>query len=147
MTITAEYLENQVLTASPHRLHLMVIDGAIRFARMGLASMREQRWETMGQNLDRARDCVTELIGGLNSASEPQMAEQMKALFVFSYRSLIAGELERLPQRIEDAIRILNMHRETWVELGLKLQSDPGAAVTRQQPPTPHLSLGRSWTT
>lgn len=147
MTTTAEYLENQVLTASPHRLHLMVIDGAIRFARLGLTAMLERRWEIMGQNLDRARDCVTELIGGLNASLEPQIAEQIKALFVFSYRSLIAGELERLPQRIEDAIRILNLHRETWVELGLKLQSDPTAAVTRQQPPSPHMSLGRSWTT
>lgn len=147
MTTIAEYLENQVLTASPHRLHLMVIDGAIRFARHGITAMLERRWEAMGQNLDRARDCVTELIGGLNAASEPQLAEQIKALFVFAYRSLIAGELERQPQRIEDAIRILDLHRETWVELGLKLQSDPTAAVTRQPPPSPHLSLGRSWTT
>jgi flagellar protein FliS len=147
MTITSEYLENQVLTASPHRLHLMVIDGAIRFARLGLAAMQEGRWEAMGQNLDRARECVTELIGGLNSAADPELSEQLKRLFVFSYRSLIAGELERMPPRIEDAIRILNLHRETWIELGLKLQSDPSAGVTRQPPPTPHVPLGRSWTT
>lgn len=144
MTTTAEYLENQVLSASPHRLHLMVIDGAIRFARQGLIAMEAGQWEATGQNLDRARDCVTELIGGLNSAADPRLAEQMKSLFVFTYRSLIAGELERQARRVSDAIHILGLHRETWVELGLKLQTEPDASPVRPSPPMPHL-LGRSW--
>ena len=41
MDTGAEYLETQVLTASPEQLHLMVIDGALRFARYGLISLEQ----------------------------------------------------------------------------------------------------------
>ena len=65
MPAVDDYLETQVLTAAPHRLHLMVVDGAMRFTRQGLAAMREARWEAMGQAFRRARDCVTEMVGGV----------------------------------------------------------------------------------
>lgn len=140
-----DYMENQVMTASPHRLHLMVIDGAIRFARHGQAEMQAERWEAMDQALGRARDCVTELIGGLNVEAWPEMAEQLKSLFVFIYRNLVVAELDRNPQRIDDAVRLLQLHRETWVELGVKLHSAPPVAMS-ESIPAPH-STSRSWVT
>jgi len=146
MSTTSEYLENQVLSASPHRLHLMVIDGAIRFARQGLIALEDRRWEAMGDALNRSRDCVTELIGGLNHGEDPNLAVDLKSLFVFTYRRLIAGELERQAHYIDDAIRILSLHRETWIELGAKLQTD-NAPPPRNVAPSPHMSLGHSWST
>jgi flagellar protein FliS len=145
MPVTDDYLENQVLTASPHRLHLLVVDAAIRFARQGLAAMEDSRWEAMDQAFSRARDCVTELIGGINPDVAPDIAESVKSLFTFVYRRLVLGELSRNPQNVQDALKLLQMHRETWVELGAKLQAateqTPAAAV-----PSPH-HAGRSWVT
>ncbi len=147
MSASLEYLETQVLTASPHRLHLMVIDGTIRFARQGAAAMQERRWDDMDACFNRARDCLTELIGGLNSSADARLAEQIKSLFAFAYRNLVLGELARDSQQIEDAIRILNLHRETWVELGVKLASGTAAPVPPNVAPAPHLSMSRSWVT
>ncbi len=145
MPAVDDYLENQVLTASPHRLHLLVVEGAIRFARRGQSEMQAERWEAMDQALGRSRDCVTELIGGLDVNAWPPMAEQLKSLFVFIYRNLALAELERNPQRIEDACRLLQLHRETWLELGVTLQSTPVAALS-DKIPAPH-STSRSWVT
>lgn len=152
MPAVDEYLENQVLTASPHQLHLMVVDGAIRFARQGLAALEEQRWEAMGKTLNRARDCVTELIGGLNVHQGPEVADHTKTIFLYVYRALVVAELERNPRQIDDAIRLLNLHRETWVELGQKLKAGSVAAAQpsaapRQVIPDPHLNVSRSWST
>lgn len=120
----------------------MVVDGAIRFARQGAAALQEGRWELMGQALGRSRSCVSELIGGLNSQEAPELAAQLGALFVFIYRSLTIAELEQSPQRIDDALRILELHRETWIELGLKIRSEYAGASTPIA--APH---SRSWTT
>lgn len=153
MAAVDEYLENQILTASPHQLHLMVVDGAIRFARQGLAALEEQRWEALGKTLNRARDCVTELIGGINVHQGPEVADHTKTIFLFVYRVLVVAELERKPEQIDDAIRLLHMHRETWVELGQKLKAgsvaaaQPNAAPRHPVVPEPHLTASRSWST
>ena len=147
-----EYLENQVLSASPHRLHLMVVDGAIRFARHALTALAEQRWEDLGACLIRSRNCVTELTGGVKDHDAPELAEQTRTIFLYVYRNLVVAELERKSERIEDALRLLALYRETWVELGAKLQTqhaEPIGATSVQNVPQPHLSLssGRSWMT
>lgn len=141
------YFEDQVLTASPHRLHLMVVEAALRHARRGLEALEQQQWEATFQALSKARDCVSELIGGLDPDQAPELVAPTKELFVFAYRNLATADFERNPQLVRDAIRILEIHRETWIELGLKL----GAGQPTATPARPALddapSTGRSWTT
>jgi flagellar protein FliS len=137
----AEYLEAQVLTASPHRLHLLVVDGAIRHAKRALEALDGSRWEELDTALSRSRDCVTELVGGLNAEPTPDLTERMQALFTFVYRSLVLADLERSPARIRDALRILEIHRATWVELGEELARRHAVG---ESVPSPH---ARSWTT
>lgn len=140
MTYAAEYLESQVMTAGPHRLHLMVVDGAIRFARRAIDALEERRWEELETALSKSRDCVAELLGGLSPDQVPDLADRLKALFGFVYRNLAIADMERNAFPIRDAIRILEIHRETWLELGERLVKDAGESSV----PTPH---ARSWTT
>lgn len=152
MAATDEYLENQVLTASAHQLHLMVVEGAMRFSRQGLAAMADEGWEAVRWSLTRARNCMTDLIGAIKSDSSPVLAEQTKLLFLNVYWNFSVAEIERNPQRIHDGLRILQMHRETWVELGGHLQansltSGPKGTLNRSPVPEPHLSGSRSWVT
>lgn len=140
MSSVDDYLETQVLTASPHRLHLLVVDGALRFAKRGLAALELGRWEDLFNALSRCRDCVSELLGGLQHEHAPEIAGRMRDLFLFVFRCLALADLEHDPQRLRDAIRILEMHRETWLALEEKLQREGGADVV----PAPH---SRSWLT
>lgn len=146
MAAIDEYLENQVLTASPHRLHLMVVEGAIRFARRGQMEMQAERWEAMGRSLSLSRSCVTEMIGGLNVEMWPEMAEPLKSLFMFIYRSLTIAEMERNSAKIDDAVQLLQQHRETWVELGTKLQSSLATSLPLENTSTTN-TLSLSWVT
>ena len=140
METAQDYLYTKVLTASPHQLHLLVVDGALRFARQGLMALEGGDWEMFELTLSRSRDCVTELIGGLNTDGPGDVVDSLKALFAFVFRKLALADPERDPQAIQDAIRILEIHRQTWVELGEKL----GSRGTTDAVPTPH---ARSWTT
>jgi flagellar protein FliS len=145
VSIAAEYLETQVFTASPYRLHLMVIDAALRHARQGLEALNSGRWEMLDRSLSRCRDCVSELVGGLRPEAAPELIEPMRELFLFVYRSIAMGDLERDPDLIRGAMRVLLKHRETWVELGEKLIAAPAGSAampTSSAVPAPH---GRSW--
>src|SRR5439155_23095233 len=92
------YLETQVLTASPERLHLMVVDGAIRFARQGEAALEAKNIEAAFFALSSSRSCVTEILAGINADPNPELGERLKALFVFVQRNLVNADLKRDPQ-------------------------------------------------
>lgn len=120
----SDYIENQVLTAQPHQLHLMVVDGALRFARKAAQAAEAQNFEQTHFALDKSRDLVAELIGGLNPEQQPEMVDQLKALFVFVYENLNHADVKQDPKYIQDAIKVLEIHRESWCELIELLQSE-----------------------
>lgn len=124
MNTVETYLEIQVMTAPPYRLHLLVIEGALRFARRAEQALRERDIETAFLSLSRSRDCVTELMGGLDETRAPELVEPLKALFAFAYENLAYADFEKDPRRVRNAIRVLEKHRETWLELAEKLRTD-----------------------
>lgn len=121
MIQTDEYLEAQVMTASPHQLHLMVVDGAIRFATRAEQAIENDDIEAAHCALNDSRAFVTELISGLKDGEVPELTERLRGLFLFVYRNLIDADSEKDVQKVRDSLKILRSHRETWVELGEKL--------------------------
>ena len=116
-TAADAYLEAQVLTASPVKLHLLVIDGGIRAALRARSAILASNWEQMNLQLTRSRDCVAELLAGLKSDAAPELTESLKGLFVFVLRNLALADAERSIDRIDDALKVLAIHRETWKEV------------------------------
>ncbi len=137
----AEYLEMKVLTASPAQLHLLILEGAIRHARQARESLVSQDWETSFELLNRSREFVSELLGGLNAEQAPEMVESLKQLFTFAFRNLALADLEREPTRVDSAVHVLELHRETWLELLSQLPAatpalkGPHIPMTKEAPP------------
>lgn len=132
MQLIDSYLETEVLTASPHRLHLIVVDGAVRHARQAREAIERGNREEIYLALNRSREFVAELIGGIRVDAMPEMAERFKSLLAFVYRNLALADLETSVQRVDDAIRILEIHRETWLQVGHQLVESESAI------PKPH---------
>lgn len=169
MTPQDEYLETRVMTAQPHQLHLMVLDGAIRFMKSAEKALDEKDYEAAHFALGSSRDFVAELISGLDPAHTPELVDQLKALFVFVYRNLVRADLEHDTQLVCDALKILQIHRDTWVAMTQQLPAQSAfqpdslpedqPPASPHQPPHPHLPLGeqddeaepnhtgRSWST
>src|SRR5258708_643496 len=121
-TVANAYLEAQVLTAAPERLHLLVTDAAIRFARHAAAAIERQDFESAFNALNRSRDCVNEILTGISSEPNPELADRLRGLFVFVQQNLARADLERDSQLIRDALSILQSHRQTWLDLIDRLQ-------------------------
>ena len=132
--LSHEYLKNAVMTASPEQLQLMLYDGAIRFAVRGREAMEAKDRENAFESLDRAQRIVLELVNGVNREANPELANQMIALYNFVYRRLIDANLEQDPVALEEALRILRHQRETWVLLMEKLSRELGGATQPSKP-------------
>jgi flagellar protein FliS len=142
-TVASAYLESQALTASPERLHLMVVEAAIRFTRKGEESLAGKDYEAAYFALDRSRSCVGELLGGIDPDPNPELAEKLKALFVYVHACLTRADVERDPRLAGDALRILEAHRQTWLELMESLVDERSGGGAQEPVPVGE----RSWTT
>lgn len=136
-----DYLHSKVMTASPHQLHLMVVDGAIRHANHALESLQQNDPETMHLALNRSREFVAELIAGLDDSQISETIAQLRGLFLFVMRNLAEADPTRDPRRIESALKILRIHRETWTALAAQLNS----SASREETADP--ASERCWST
>jgi len=137
--VSHEYLKNAVMTASQEQLHLMLLDGAIRFATQGRAGLEAGDMEAMFNGLDRAQKIVLELSSGLRRDVNPPLANRMAALYDFIFRRLVDANMKRDVPAVDDALRILRHQRETWVLLMDKLQTGrlTSKPTLRHSPDTP----------
>jgi flagellar protein FliS len=130
-----EYLKNAVMTAPPEQLQLMLYDGAIRFALRGQEAIRAKQREASFEALERAQKIVLELASGLRPEVNPQLAEQMAALYNFIYHRLVDGNVQQDEQAVEDALRILRHQRETWLLVLEKLKQEAQQAEQPTEAP------------
>jgi flagellar secretion chaperone FliS len=132
MSFSTEYLESKVLTATPHQLHLMVIDGAIRHAIAGESALLAGDFVRAETQLSRANQCVAELIAGLKQSHFPELVDRLKSVFIFVQRALSEADRRRDPRRVADALSVLRLHRDSWIALGKKLAEEAAAATPQE---------------
>jgi flagellar protein FliS len=138
MAIADPYLETRVLTASPQQLHLIVLDGALRYARVAHEALGRGDLEASHFAICRSGDFVSELIVGLRPGDEPELTERLKQLFLFVRRSLTQADVTHETEPLRDAIKILEMHRETWLEV---------MELLPKEAPRPRAAADTCWTT
>jgi flagellar protein FliS len=110
------YLENQVLTATPQKLRLLLIGGAIRFAHAAIQHWEQGRNDEAMEAIIRCRGIVTELFSVVRPEGfEP--ATQAVSLYVFLFRELTEAQATRDALRVRDVIDVLEEERETWRQL------------------------------
>ena len=139
MQAADEYLETRVMTATPQELHLMVVDGAIRFATQAAEALDDCDFDTSHRTLSRSREFVIELVSGLDSERKDELIEQLRGMFGFVYRNLSHADIHHDADNVRDALKILHIHRDNWIELTRKLKSEKISA-------TPHVKA-TSWST
>ena len=115
MTTTARdrYLESQVLTATPQKLRLMLIEGALRFARQIVPAWEENDFEASFEAVSRSRKIIAELLSVMSDDGSEVVA-QLRGIYQFLFRHLTDAQLQRNPDMVAEVIRLLEVERETW---------------------------------
>lgn len=127
-----DYLETEVMTATPQRLQLMLLDAAIRSAGQARQFLDQQNNQAALAPILRAQRIMAELLTGLNSEPESQdgLVRRVAGVYLFIYRSLIAANLEHSTARLDNALRVLEIERETWRQVCEQLGAESHEAGT-----------------
>ena len=126
------YLESKVLTASPQRLHLMLIEGAIRVGRQAEESLRKGERAAAATPLLRMIDIVGELLAAVR-ANKSDLNKKIADQYWFLLRRVSEAKINSNAEALAEALRLLDYERQTWQLLCEKLSAD-----TQTGPTVPH---------
>lgn len=133
-----KYLNDQVLTAPPQKLQLMLIEGGIRFGLQARALWAEGRDAEAFDALIRSQEIVAELLA-TSQQSGAELGRRSALEYLFVFQRLVASGERRGGQPLADALRILAEERETWRMVCEQLGSESvrPAALPAAAPPAP----------
>ncbi len=117
------YLVTEVMTAAPQKLQLMLIEAAIRSAQRARQLWQNDDDDQACEALIHAQDIVGELMASLNREVDPDLVKKVASVYLFIFRSLMEANYERNEQKLDDAVRVLQIERETWQKVCEQLGS------------------------
>jgi flagellar protein FliS len=123
-----QYLESKVLTAPPHRLHLMLIEGGIRFGRHAEEELRRGNPAQAAVPLARLVDIVGEMLAGVRHAKD-DINKRLADLYWFIFRRASEATINSDAAALAEALKLLEFERETWQKVCEKINIEGRAAT------------------
>jgi flagellar protein FliS len=111
------YQQNDVLTATPGRLVVLLYDGAGRFLRRAAAALRADNLEACNTSMQRAEAIIDELLATLDFERGGEIAASLRDLYLFCRRELNDARLERDADKIDTVAELLAELREAWAQV------------------------------
>lgn len=124
---TAEaYKRQQVMTATPEALTLMLYNGALRFMTEGVEAIKHKDFEKANGSLIKAQNIILELSSTLKM--EYEIAQQLAPLYNYVYDSLVEGNMKNNSEKIEEAKGIVTELRNAWNQAMKIARKEKGAS-------------------
>lgn len=121
------YLQTEVMTATPQKLQYMLIDAAIRNIQRGKHLRNEGHQEEACEALIRAQGIITQILTGLNHEAGAELTRKVASIYMFVFRALNEAQLSGDDAKLDECVRVLEVERETWRLLCEKLEEEESA--------------------
>ncbi len=122
---TRHYKKQELMTASPARLVVMLYDRATQSLNDAIRAIElgdiERRWKSN----KNANEVITHLAMTLDFEKGGQIAQNLNDLYKFMLRTLINVDVRNDPQAARDVIKLLEPLRESWDQIA---KGNDGAA-------------------
>jgi flagellar protein FliS len=110
-----QYQNNQVTTASPEQILIMLYDGAIRFVRQARLAIVDGRQGDKAAAIGKAVAIITEFSNTLNHEVGGEVAMDLHRLYDFMVRELSAVNARSRLERLDPVEKILLELREAFI--------------------------------
>ena len=111
------YLAMQVRTASPQKLQLMLIEAALRDAERTRQLWASKDDHEAVESLIHAQEIAGQLVGAIDRQMSDELVQNAAAVYTFIYRCLVEAGHGQDVKKLADAIRVLQIERDTWRQL------------------------------
>lgn len=108
------YKNQQILTAPPEELTLMLYNGAIRFIGESMQALEKGNFEKAHHSNIRAQDIVQEFMATLDMQYE--ISKNLFVLYEYISFRLVQANVAKDKAQLEEARGLLAQLRDAWVE-------------------------------
>ena len=109
-----QYQKNQIFTATPEQLLLMLYDGAIRFTRQAMMAEKQGNLAEKLGRISKTLAIIVEFSNTLDREIGGQIADDLDALYQFMIRELNAARKDETGEKLKTVEGLLVGLRETW---------------------------------
>lgn len=118
------YKRQQIMTATPEALTLMLYNGCLKFMDEGRKGIEEKDWEAANVSLQKAQAILSEFRVTLNM--EYEISKQLLPLYTYCYDRLVYGNLKSDVAAVDEAKEIITELRDAWVQAMKKAREERG---------------------
>jgi flagellar protein FliS len=116
---TSVGMETGVSTADPHKLILMLFDGALLAVTTAAVAMDANETPRKGQNISKAIDIITNgLKVSLDTDVGGELAQRLAALYDYMAERLVFANLHNSRPILDEVGQLLRELRDAWQQIG-----------------------------
>lgn len=119
------YKRQQIMTATPEALTLMLYNGCLKFMNEGKEAVEAKQYENANNLLQRAQQIISEFRITLNMDYE--ISHQLMPLYNYCYDRLVEGNIKSDTAMIQEAIDIIKELRDAWAQAMKKARQENGS--------------------
>jgi flagellar protein FliS len=108
------YKENQIATADPGTILLMLYEGAIDSLKRAKDHLATGNMPEKGKYILRAHDIITQFIASLDYAVGGDLARNLEGLYRFMLDQILLANVENDSRRLEQVISLLSTLKDGW---------------------------------
>ncbi|MBR1942533.1 flagellar export chaperone FliS [bacterium] len=109
-----QYQKNEVETASPEKILILLYDGAIQFLNKAKIAMEQKNIPEIHNNIIGCENIILEFINTVDEENGGDFAVRIKALYQYFYNTLVQANLKKDVTKIDEVLRHLVELRATW---------------------------------
>lgn len=111
-----QYQQNQILTASPEQILLMLYDGAIRYCKQAVLAKENEETVLKLEKISKTYAIISEFSDSLNHDIGGEIAADLDGLYHFMLRELNLGRTDSETTHLKTVEKLLLDLRQTWAE-------------------------------
>ncbi|RJG15592.1 flagellar export chaperone FliS [Massilia cavernae] len=125
-------IETGVMAASPHKLIVMLYDGALTAIRNAQAHMKSGNIPEKGSQISKAIQIIENgLRASLDREVGGQIAQGLDSLYEYMGHRLLMANLNNQPELLDEVHRLLSELRDAWNQIG---NTPPAPVVANTAP-------------
>jgi len=112
------YQKNKYETASPHKLILMLYEGALQYADKACKAIESGDVAEANRLIQKVQDILSELLACLNLEQGGEIAKNLRSLYMYMMDLLIRANIRKDAGSLREMIGLLQPIKESWEQIG-----------------------------
>lgn len=112
----SQYKNNSVKFASKEQLLLLLLDGAVKFSKIGRQALVDKDYHKCNESLKNTQDIFYELIATLDLSKAENWGQQLSSVYKFIIDSLVKSNMKKDLTLLDKIIPLIEDVKNTWNE-------------------------------